>query len=48
MIEMKVLLAEIFRNFSIRSLKRVEDVKGVLGITVAPEGGVEVEITLRP
>ncbi|KDR13646.1 cytochrome P450 4C1-like [Zootermopsis nevadensis] len=45
--ELKAVLSSIVRNFKIRSLKETKDLNPLMGLTITPHGGVNIELTLR-
>jgi cytochrome P450 len=47
LMEEKVLLANIMRNFEIKSLKTTEELKPVADLIARPLNGIPVEIKLR-
>ena len=47
MLEEKVILSSIFRNFSVKSLQPREELNPVLELILRPENGIIVELTSR-
>ena len=47
MLEEKVMLATIFRNFSVKSLQEREDLKPMAELILRPEKGIIVQLTPR-
>jgi len=45
--EMKIALSSIIRNFKIKSTKKTKDLHPVFGITVSVHEGVHIELELR-